>query len=185
MNQREKLTKMLLKQGLIRLLKQKNINRINVKELCAEAGLNRSTFYLHYDGVFHLLEELEQEIIGKTKEYLSKIEADNDSIAYIRAFLDHIQKNGDLYTLMLLRSDELSSFPKRLINEVLNNIDNDLRLNVPEQLKDYIYAYLVNGSLSIMQEWIRREFTVSSSEIANLIYSLADSSMQAFMSRNE
>ncbi len=180
MNQREKLTKMLLKQGLIRLLQQKSRSRISVKELCAEAGINRSTFYLHYADASRLLEEVEQEIIDDTKAYLAKIEPNTDSIAYIRAFLDHIQKNSDLFTLMLLKSDEISAFPQRLIDEVLQNIDNDLHLNVPETLKDYTYAYLVNGSLSLIQEWIRRGFAIPGSEMAQLIFALADSSMKAF-----
>lgn len=180
MNQREKLTKLLLKQGLIRLLQQENKSRISVKELCAEAGINRSTFYLHYSDASRLLEEVEQEIIDDTRAYLSKIEPDRDNTAYIRAFLDHIQKNSDLFTLMLLKSDKMSAFPQRLVDEVLQNIDNDLHLKVPEALKSYTYAYLVSGSLSLIQEWIRQGFAVPVPEMAHLIFSLADSAMKAF-----
>lgn len=72
MNQRERLTKLLLKQSLISLLKEKNISQISVKELCASAGINRSTFYLHYANAYELLELVEQEIIDNTNEYLKK-----------------------------------------------------------------------------------------------------------------
>lgn len=39
------------------LLEQKYFDRITVKELCQKAGVNRTTFYLHYETMNDLLEE--------------------------------------------------------------------------------------------------------------------------------
>uniref|UniRef100_UPI00403F9F8E TetR-like C-terminal domain-containing protein n=1 Tax=Paenibacillus sp. FSL R7-0216 TaxID=2921677 RepID=UPI00403F9F8E len=47
-------------------------------------------------------------------------------------------------------------------------------------MKRYTYSYLVNGSLAIIQEWIQEGFIVSSLELAELIFSLADHSLLAF-----
>lgn len=181
MNQRERLTKMLLKQGMIKLLEEKKISRINVKELCSIAGINRSTFYLHYANSFELLEDIEVEIIENTREYLRKIEAADDGVTYILAFLTYIKENEELFRVMLL-SNENMLFPQRLINEVLSNIDSHLQLSVPERIKPYTYAYLVNGCLAIIQEWIRENFAIPGIEIAQLIFSLADHSLVAFKS---
>ena len=41
-------TKAQLRAGLAKLMKEKNINEITVRELVDEADINRSTFYLHY-----------------------------------------------------------------------------------------------------------------------------------------
>ncbi|WP_340003319.1 TetR/AcrR family transcriptional regulator C-terminal domain-containing protein [Paenibacillus sp. FSL K6-0276] len=185
MNQRERLTKLLLKQSLISLLKEKNISQISVKELCTSAGINRSTFYLHYANAYELLEHVEQEIIDNTSEYLEKIEANDRGITYILAFLDYIKKNDDLFAVMLLKSNDNVLFSKRLLNEILMNIDNHLQLDVPENMKRFTYAYLVNGSLAIIQEWILGKFIISSNELAQLIFSLADHSLLAFKSSDE
>lgn len=185
MNQRERLTKLLLKQSLISLLKDKNVSQISVKELCVTAGINRSTFYLHYANAYELLEHVEQEIIDNTNEYLKKIEASDSATTYILAFLDYIKKNEDLFTVMLFKTNDDVFFPKRLLNEILMNIDNHLQLKVPEDMKWFTYAYLVNGSLAIIQEWIRVKFTVSSHELAQLIFSLADHALMAYKSLNE
>lgn len=184
MNQRERLTKLLLKQSLISLLKEKNISQISVKELCTSAGINRSTFYLHYANAYELLEHVEQEIIDNTSEYLEKIEANDSGITYILAFLDYIKKNDDLFAVMLLKSND-NVFSKRLLNEVLMNIDNHLQLDVPENMKRFTYAYLVNGILAIIQEWILEKFIISSNELAQLIFSLADHSLLAFKTSDE
>ena len=39
------------------MLEQKNYDLITVKEVCQKAGVNRSTFYLHYELMDDLLEE--------------------------------------------------------------------------------------------------------------------------------
>lgn len=44
-NQRIAITKGLLKESLLHLLKKKKIDRITITELCQESGINRSTFY--------------------------------------------------------------------------------------------------------------------------------------------
>ena len=53
-NQRILVTKRLLGVALIKLLKEKTIHEISVRELCDKAGVNRSTFYNHYKSqLFH------------------------------------------------------------------------------------------------------------------------------------
>ena len=42
-------TACLMDEALILLLEKKEYSFITVKEVCEKAGVNRSTFYLHYD----------------------------------------------------------------------------------------------------------------------------------------
>lgn len=41
-------TAYLMQQALINLLNKKEYEYISIKEICSQAGVNRSTFYLHY-----------------------------------------------------------------------------------------------------------------------------------------
>lgn len=43
--------------AFLELLSQKDFVFITVKEICEKAGVNRSTFYLHYEMVADLLSE--------------------------------------------------------------------------------------------------------------------------------
>ena len=42
-------------EALITLLEKKELAYITVSEICKEAGVNRSTFYLHYETIQDLL----------------------------------------------------------------------------------------------------------------------------------
>lgn len=50
-------TARIIDQALIELLAMKEIEYITVKEICEKAGVNRSTFYLHYETIGDLLSE--------------------------------------------------------------------------------------------------------------------------------
>lgn len=41
------------------LLSTKDINQIHVKEITEILGINRSTFYLYYDSIYDILQEIE------------------------------------------------------------------------------------------------------------------------------
>ena len=56
-------TKKQLSLSLKRLLEKKSFSKITISELASECGLNRKTFYYHFEDIYGLLEwHLEQEI---------------------------------------------------------------------------------------------------------------------------
>ena len=54
-NQRITLTKRLLQEALLLMLRDESINKISVRDLCEKAGINRTTFYNHYSCLFLIL----------------------------------------------------------------------------------------------------------------------------------
>ena len=49
----------------LKLMCRKRIGEIKIVELCAEADINRTTFYLHFDSVAGVLESLKNEIVER------------------------------------------------------------------------------------------------------------------------
>ncbi len=70
-------TALLMNQALIELLNKKDYEFITIKEICKKAGVNRSTFYLHYDNVEDLLLETIENI---NKNFLSYFTENHNSI---------------------------------------------------------------------------------------------------------
>lgn len=57
-------TAILMDEALINLLNKKNIEYISIKEICDAAGVNRSTFYLHYESI--------NDLVNETMDYINK-----------------------------------------------------------------------------------------------------------------
>lgn len=62
--------------AFLELLEQKDFEYITVKEICKKAGVNRSTFYLHYETISDLLSESVEYINRHFLDYMKINSAD-------------------------------------------------------------------------------------------------------------
>ena len=71
-DRRVRKTKNQLRMGLARLMKEKSIGEITVRELVDEVDINRSTFYLHYSDIPSLLREIEDGMMDEMERAIHK-----------------------------------------------------------------------------------------------------------------
>ena len=72
MQQRQTTTKSDIKEAFIQLLATRNLEDITISQLTKKAGVNRSTFYLHYLDKQDFLEQLKEETITTVRMILRK-----------------------------------------------------------------------------------------------------------------
>ena len=137
-------TRKVLFETLVLLMKEKSFEEIKVSDICKKALINRSTFYSHYQDIYALLEEFEDEILDMLdnafEDNLTESLNNNDSNVYTREYfidlikllLDHIDEKKDIYYSILLNNrnsividiivDVVSKdINNRLINANINN----------------------------------------------------------------
>lgn len=178
-NQRTRLSKMLFKNALMDLLKEKgSINKVSVRELCDRAELNRSTFYAHYQEPNDLLIEIETELLDATEEHLKKIGAENEIGAhkYILSFLQYIRQNDKPFRALLIDSTD-PEFRSRFMQQSIIQFVENLRIVLPKELEQYIFSYILNGSTGIIIQWIRSDYAADENEIVNLLFSINSSAL--------
>lgn len=178
-NQRTRLSKMLFKNALMDLLKEKgSINKVSVRELCDRAELNRSTFYAHYQEPNDLLIEIETELSDATEEHLKKIGAENEIGAhkYILSFLQYIRQNDKPFRALLIDSTD-PEFRSRFMQQSIIQFVENLRIVLPKELEQYIFSYILNGSTGIIIQWIRSDYAADENEIVNLLFSINNSAL--------
>ena len=106
-------TRKLIKSTFAELFAEKReLGKISVSELCKRADISRGAFYSHYDDIYCVAEEYEDEIINTlfNDEFLTAIINANDFIDNFFAFL---RANDENYRL-LCKSDEIIFSAKRL-----------------------------------------------------------------------
>lgn len=178
-NQRTRLSKLLFKNALMDLLKEKgSVAKISVRELCDQAELNRSTFYAHYNEPKDLLYEIETELLDATEEHLKKIGEENDAGAhkYILSFLQYIRQNDKQFRTLLIDTAD-PDFRSRFMQQSIIQFVNNLRIELPKELEQYIFSYILNGSTGIIIQWIRSDYAVNENEIVNLLFSINQSAL--------
>ena len=52
------LTEKAIQEAFVKLLNERPLDKITVREIAGECGINRNTFYYHYHDIYDLLESL-------------------------------------------------------------------------------------------------------------------------------
>ena len=178
-NQRTRLSKLLFKNALMDLLKEKgSVAKISVRELCDRAELNRSTFYAHYNEPKDLLYEIETELLDATEEHLKKIGAENDTGAhkYLLSFLKYIKENDKPFRTLLVDVAD-PDFRSRFMQQSIIQFVDNLRVELPKKFEQYIFSYILNGNTGIIIQWVRSNYAVDENEIVNLLFAINQSAL--------
>ena len=169
-------TALRMDEALIALLEEKDLEYITVKEICRQAGVNRSTFYLHYEDVYALLDEIGENLIASANlTEISELElSDQDSIHHIILHLVRIvEKNIGFYRVCVLERRTATRLPKQITDELNKTIikkweDKGILGDFPD--KQYIIDFIQAGFNSIISCWIdKNEKRESAEELAYLI----------------
>ncbi len=175
-NQRIALTKKLLQEGLLRLLDQKTLDRISVTELCRESGINRATFYNHYNSPLDLLNSIEDKIAQELKVIIGNTATPEEAILNLEAMCTYFYNNArTLLTLHKCNGDSK-------ITHALYNLNYNFQLprlnmkhasNVRLEGVHLISVFFYTGCYNLLLEWQEKEIPATPKEIADLMIVLA------------
>lgn len=171
-NQRIMLTKRLLKESLIEMLKNdENIYKLSIRDLCENAGINRSTFYKYYGNQFDLLREIEDEFVTDLLSYLTDA-PENFRQAFCQ-ICHRLEDNIDLARI-LLNGNINKDFPARIFPMAF--IQEEIQKAFTRQYTNgelaYLSCYVVYGACESVRLWINKENHESPEEFAELITSI-------------
>ena len=157
-------------EALITLLEQKDFEYITIKEICDTAGVNRSTFYLHYENTSDLLKETTRYIIDK---HLAYYEIDQTRISlqyetckreellfitdeYLVPYLKFIKDNQRLFKVSIkqFNSFNMNEVYGRMFEHIFNPILE--RFHVPEKERSYMMKFYLTGVYAIVMEWLEK-----------------------------
>lgn len=158
--------------ALITLLENKEFQEISIMDICKAAGVNRSTFYAHYDNTYDLLKEAHEAMITdffnectfddpvdiSDMRNLSADDLNFISPKYLLPYLRYIQKNKKLYRIY---GENAHAFQ-------INKVDDYMveTFFVPilskygvtdKRLVTYMQRYFIKGLDAIINEWVRND----------------------------
>ena len=157
-------------EALITLLEKKDFEYITIKEICDTAGVNRSTFYLHYENTSDLLKETTRYILDKHFAYYS---LDTKGITerfvncelrdlvfitseYLTPYLTFIKDNQRIFKVSIKQFNSLNmgDVYGRMFEHIFNPILE--RFHVPENERSYMMKFYLTGVYAIVMEWLEK-----------------------------
>lgn len=165
-------TKRMMQEALLRLLESKPIDKINVNELCAESGINRATFYRHYDALQDLLQEIETDMIRAMPQPVRKPQNMEDARDYLGKFCTYIYGHiGIMKRLLQNRTDEemlqsITEFYRDYLDVYLSSLPMD---RPDEDTIQIALALLGGGSHCLMKKCVMGQIRKTPEELADIL----------------
>lgn len=161
--------------AFMRLMAEKEFESITIKQIAAEANVNRGTVYLHFDDKYDLREQcIAAEINQLIRHCMS---GDNlvhlpSKTALLHTF-EYLEQHASFYSIMLkskgsmvFRNQMETMFRKSLI-EHLDSINLDQDRN-----RDITVQFLISASVGLLEWWIIRSMPYPPSVMVEQFWNL-------------
>ena len=165
---RVRMTKLLLKDSLIELMKEKSIHQVSIKEICEGADINRSTFYRHYDTQYDLYDDIIEDIAADF-EVIYKQCADEgfNTVCFLTNIFEYIERNREKFLVVL--SDKSNIGMGEAYTKITARFINTEYIS---ELGTYIVQFISAGMTSILWTWLNKEERRSAKEVAMLFHTI-------------
>lgn len=176
-------TALKMDRAMLKLLEDREFEKISVSEICRVAGVNRSTFYDHYQNTYELLKETQREIMREFSESfyekginfpdISKLKQNEllfISPKYLVPYLEYVKKNRKLFKTYLthLATFEPDEAYSDLFRYVLKPVF--FRMGVTDEtIMHYMSKFFLSGITAVVNEWISRDCSDKVSFIVEVI----------------
>ena len=168
---RVRITKMLLQESFVSLLREKPMGKITVRELCDRADINRATFYAHYRDLDDLNAEIERELSSAIMNAVFS-SPDKPTIEGFCGQICQIIADNRSWCEAIFGENGDPELPLRIIEgmrkEGIATWKRDNPHATDAQLEN-LYTFAASGSLAIVSKWVRSGMRESPQEIAAFI----------------
>ena len=170
-------------EAFLELIGKKDLAYITVKEICEKAGVNRSTFYLHYETITDLLTESTRYLIDtfvsympiNTAAFLQKLQSCPPeelyliTPEYLTPYLTYIREHRRIFRAtveqasVLQMEDAYRDLKRYVLMPILD------RYQVPPEDQAYLLQFFISGLIAIFNEWLRRDCKDEIAHVVSLI----------------
>lgn len=170
-------TRMVLQDSLVELMVQKPVSRITVKELCDRADVNRTTFYAHYTCPYDVLRQIEDETLAWAEDMIAAILEKTDkseAMGILEQILQYIVDNRKHIQILMSEQGDIG-FQKQLFTLIYRHcgIGPSAVKDADPGSKELYFVFVVNGSIGLIQHWLKGGLSKPVKEIAETIYTMA------------
>ena len=179
-------TRRRLREGLLRLLEQKPLHEISVKELTELADVNRGTFYFHYQDIYDLLGSMEDDFFGQFDRTLSEhpVRGSEDGYPYLHAIFSFLDENRDFCRIMLGPHGDMQFVDrvKQRVDAQCSFIWQILSPETERQRYEMYNAFIINGCIGLIQKWLDDNDSTGPEEMAQLAAAIILASVNSCIS---
>ncbi|WP_314728313.1 TetR/AcrR family transcriptional regulator [Bacillus sp. Marseille-Q3570] len=164
----------------MKLLKEKPISSITIKEICELADINRSTFYAHFGDQYDLLHFIEEEFIEDMVATLTEYNFSKEDEAYqmTEKLFEYIADKSEICQTLLSENSDIH-FQKKGMMITKEFIFKNLMIEnqLDQETFEYISIYFVSGSIYVIKKWLENGMNKTPKDMAEILNNIINSGL--------
>ena len=163
-------TKKLISETLKGIMRKKPFSKITVSEIINECGINRKTFYYHFEDIFALLKWMfEEEAIEIVKHFDLLVDY-KDAIRFV---MDYVDENDYIISCAYdsIGRDQIKRFFYNdflvIVKSLIDSAEIEFKKTIDPEFKDYVAKFYTEALSGMLIDWAKekdksdREKTIS------------------------
>ena len=187
-NRSTRRTRSAIREALSEMLAVKPLGKITVQELIDRANICRTTFYAHYEDIYDLLSEVENDILSEIREGLEGLDQApirvEEQYPAIEAVVAVYAKHEKLIRLLNGPNGD-PAFDARL-QDTIYQLTRDLRKvkegDVFDEERHRLYScYVISGGISVLNRMLSANLPIDPAEAGRVLGAMAAAGERVFL----
>ena len=187
-NRSTRRTRSAIREALTEMLTVKPVGKITVQELIDKANICRTTFYAHYEDIYNLLSELENDILSEIREGLEDLQQApirvEEQYPAIEAVVEVYARHEKLIRLLNGPNGD-PAFDARLqdtIYEVTRQLRRIKEGDAFDEERHRLYScYVISGGISVLNRMISANLPIDPKEAGRVLGAMAAAGERVFL----
>jgi len=153
-------TKKTLAESLKKIMKKKSFSKITISEIIADCGVNRKTFYYHFENIYDLLKWIfENEAVEMVKHFSLEVDYE-EAILFV---MDYVEENDYFINCAYdsIGRNEMKHFFYADFVEVVSKVISMAEKEVGNRLdiayKNFLCNFYAEAVAGILIDWVKNK----------------------------
>ena len=165
-----------IKNTFLEMYEEKPLKKITVSDLIKACNISRGTFYFHFEDIYTLYRECEQDMVAFMEEGLSDLilsTVRKDANKHLEATCRYMTKTYinkiDLFKCFL-NGSEKESFRQKWFNSIHLDFAKAIEFanEMPLAKRDYLASFYAGGYVAVVGDWILEDCKEPVEDFADL-----------------
>lgn len=163
-------TKKLLAASLRKQMEKKPFSKITVSEIVKDCGVNRKTFYYHFEDIYALLKWMLEQDAVQVLHGFSLLQDYRDAILFV---LDYVEKNQTIINCIYnsVGLDDLRRFFYDdffdVMDKLIREVEHDAGLTLPKDFRKFLCQFYTSSLAGLLLDVIQGKVTLTHQEVVD------------------
>ena len=165
-------TKRALARSLRNAMEKKPFSKITVTEIITDCGVNRKTFYYHFQDIYALLKWMVQQDAIEVVKNFDPVSDLTEAIGFV---MNYVEENDHLIGCAydsighdIVKSFFYSDFIE-LMDQYIRQFEKNLDLEIDEKYRAFLSKFYTEALSGMLMEWIRERENVDKDVVIHYV----------------